>query len=161
MHSAFERKISNHKLLFNALAEQTAKSSKDTFDKASGPTDSMMIFMPAKEREKSSLLGSAAISTNVARPSTNSFERRNDLIDRKRNPRIINKSVKFKGGNVPGIQNTGKNLVSSNKLLNSWNVGELKDALNEDDGQLLLPPSMKETVKTIHRLSNRKSPGTD
>ncbi|CAD7087998.1 unnamed protein product [Hermetia illucens] len=47
------------------------------------------------------------------------------------------------------------------ELLNNQNIGELEVPPTEDDGQILPPPSLGETVRAIHRLKNHKSPGAD
>ncbi|CAD7077681.1 unnamed protein product [Hermetia illucens] len=45
--------------------------------------------------------------------------------------------------------------------LNNQNIGELEVPSTEDDGQILPPPSLGETVRAIHRLKNHKLPGAD
>ncbi|CAD7079910.1 unnamed protein product [Hermetia illucens] len=47
------------------------------------------------------------------------------------------------------------------ELLNNQNIGELEVPPTEDDGQMLSPPTIEETVRAIHPLKNHKSPGTD
>ncbi|CAD7082566.1 unnamed protein product [Hermetia illucens] len=47
------------------------------------------------------------------------------------------------------------------ELLNHQNIGELEVPPTEDDGQILPPPSIKETVRAMHRLKYHKSPGPD
>ena len=41
------------------------------------------------------------------------------------------------------------------------NIGELEVPPTEDDEQILPPPSIRETVRAIHRLKNHKLPGAD
>ncbi|CAD7093988.1 unnamed protein product [Hermetia illucens] len=47
------------------------------------------------------------------------------------------------------------------ELLNNQNIGELEVPPTEDNGQILPPPSLEQTVRPIHRLKNHKSPGAD
>ncbi|CAD7089335.1 unnamed protein product [Hermetia illucens] len=47
------------------------------------------------------------------------------------------------------------------ELRNNQKIYELEAPPAEDDGQILPPPSIGETVRAIHRLKNHKSPGAD